>query len=57
MIRKEYRLINDALNVLLAEKRLKRDRFVSMTSRRESHFNWKKRVQVHNKHTVGTEVW
>ena len=57
MIRKEYRLINDSLNVLLAEKRLNRYRFVPMTSRRDSYINWKKRVQANNKHTMGTEVW
>ena len=56
MIRKEYTLINDALNVLLAEKRLNRYRFVPMVSNRESQLNWKKRVRAHNKHTVGTEV-
>ena len=57
MIRKEYRVINSTLYIVLENSRLNRRKFVPMVSNRESHLNWKKRVRAHNKHTVGTEVW
>jgi hypothetical protein len=57
VIRKEYRLTNDALNVFLALKRLNRDRFVPVQSTRDVRIIWKKRMQANNKHTLGTEVW
>ena len=57
MIRKEYRVINSTLYIVLSEARMNRRKFVPMVSNRESQLNWKKRVQAHNKHTVGTEVW
>lgn len=57
MIRKEYRLTNSTLSIVLSEARLNRRKFVPMVSNRESHLNWKRRVQTNNRHTVGTEVW
>jgi hypothetical protein len=57
MIRKEYRLTNSTLSIVLSDSRLNRRKFVAMVSNRESHLNWKRRVQANNKHTVGTEVW
>jgi hypothetical protein len=57
MIRKEYRITNSTLCIVLSEARLNRRKFVAVVSNRESHQNWKRRVQANNKHTVGTEVW
>lgn len=57
MIRKEYRLTNSTLSIVLSDSRLNRRKFVAMVSNRESHLNWKRRVQTNNRHTVGTEVW
>lgn len=57
MIRKEYRITNSTLCIVLENSRLNRRKFVAMVSNRESHLNWKKRVQANNRHTVGTEVW
>jgi hypothetical protein len=57
MIRKEYRITNSTLSIVLSDSRLNRRKFVAMVSNRESHLSWKKRLQTHNKHTVGTEVW
>jgi hypothetical protein len=57
MIRKEYRITNSTLSIVLSDSRLNRRKFVAMVSNRESHLSWKKRLQAHNKHTVGTEVW
>jgi len=57
MIRKEYRVTNSTLSIVLSDSRLNRRKFVAMVSNRESHLSWKKRLQAHNKHTVGTEVW
>jgi hypothetical protein len=57
MIRKEYRIPNSTLCIVLSDSRLNRRKFVAMVSNREAHLNWKKRVKANNKHTVGTEVW
>lgn len=57
MTRKEYRITNSTLSIVLSEARLNRRKFVPMISNRESHLNWKRRVQTNNRHTVGTEVW
>jgi hypothetical protein len=57
MVRKEYRITDSTLSIVLSEARLNRRKFVPMISNRESHLNWKRRVQTNNRHTVGTEVW
>lgn len=57
MVRKEYRILSSTLSIVLSESRMNRRKFVAMVSNRESHLNWKKRIQTNNKHTMGTEVW